>query len=330
MISDALNLDNPVFSEPYMSTPDVSHFHAISVNAPVSTLVEGYIHDSIAEATRRAYLFDLAQFERWGGRIPCEPNDLAAYLAECAATLAVATLVRRVAAIARAHHARGVPSPTRAEVVRATLRGIRRRCGTAQREARPLLRDELFRTLDAIGDSAKDARDRALLLIGFAAGFRRSELVGLDVPDIEIVPQGLVIHLRRSKTDQDGAGRKIGVPFGRTRFCPVTALGLWRERSGITEGPLFRPVARNGRIATTRLSGEAISVIVKARVAAAGYDPTRYSGHSLRAGLATSAAQAGVALWRIRKQTGHASDAMLARYIRAGELFIDNAAGALL
>jgi integrase len=110
----------------------------------------------------------------------------------------------------------------------------------------------------------------------------------------------------------------------------VTALGLWRERSGIAEGPLFRPVDRQGRIAVGRLSGEAISVIVKARVAAAGYDPTRYSGHSLRAGLATSAAQAGVALWRIRKQTGHASDAMLARYIRAGELFIDNAAGALL
>jgi integrase len=190
----------------------VSHFRASSVNAPPSTLVEGYIHDSIAEATRRAYLFDLAHFEAWGGRIPCEPNDLAAYLAECAATLAVATLVRRLAAIARAHHARGVPSPTRAEVVRATLRGIRRRCGTAQREARPLLRDELFRTLDAIGDSMKDARDRALLLVGFAAGFRRSELVGLDMPDIEIVPQGLVIYLRRSKMDQEAQAARSASP----------------------------------------------------------------------------------------------------------------------
>jgi integrase len=330
MTFDVLTSDNPPFPEPSQADPDVSHFHAISVNAPVSTLVEGYIHDSIAEATRRAYLFDLTHFEQWGGRIPCDPNDLAEYLAEQAETLAVATLVRRLAAIARAHHARGVPSPTRAEVVRATMRGIRRRCGTAQREARPLLRDELFRALDAIGDSLKDARDRALLLVGFAAGFRRSELVGLDVPDIEIVPQGLVIHLRRSKTDQEGAGRKIGVPFGRTRFCPVTALGLWRERSSIAEGPLFRPVDRNGRVAIARLSGEAISVIVKARVAAAGYEPARYSGHSLRAGLATSAAQAGIAPWRIRQQTGHASDAMLARYVRDGEMFVDNAAGALL
>ena len=327
---DGHTLDNPLFSEPPKPDPGVSHFRAISVNAPASTLVEGYIRDSIAEATRRAYLFDLAHFERWGGRIPCEPNVLAAYLAECAATLAVATLVRRCAAIARAHQARGVPSPTRAEVVRATLRGIRRRCGTAQREARPLLRDELFHTLDCIGDSMKDARDHALLLVGFAAGFRRSELVRLDAPDIEIVPQGLVIHLRRSKTDQEGVGRNIGVPFGRTRFCPVTALSLWRDRSRIAAGPLFRPVDRLGRIATTRLSGEAISVIVKARVAAAGYDPARYSGHSLRAGLVTSAAQAGVAPWRIRQQTGHASDVMLARYIRDGEMFVDNAAGALL
>jgi integrase len=330
MRSAGQTLDNPLLSEPSKADPGASHFRASTVNEPPSTLVEGYIHDSIAEATRRAYLFDLAHFEAWGGRIPCEPNVLAAYFAEHAETLAMATLVRRLAAIARAHQARGFPSPTQAEVVRATMRGVRRRCGKAQREARPLLRDELFRTLDRIGDSMKDARDRALLLVGFAAGFRRSELVGLDVPDIEIVPQGLVIHLRRSKTDQEGASRKIGVPFGRTRFCPVTALGLWRERSGFAEGPLFRPVDRNGRIAAARLSSEAISVIVKARVAAAGYDPARYSGHSLRAGLATSAAQAGVAPWRIRQQTGHASDAMLARYVRDGELFVDNAAGALL
>ena len=329
MILDALTSDNPRLSEPSKPELGVSYFRA-SPDFSIPEVVEGYIRDSMADATRRAYLNDLAHFEQWGGRIPCDPGVVAAYLAEHAGALAVATLVRRLAAIARGHQARGIASPTQAEIVRATLRGIRRRCGTAQREARPLLRDELFRTLDAIGDSAKDARDRALLLIGFAAGLRRSELVGLDVSDIEIVPQGLVIHLRRSKTDQEGAGRKIGVPFGRTRFCPVTALGHWRERSGIAEGPLFRPVDRNGRIAPARLSGEAVSVIVKARVEAAGYDPARYSGHSLRAGLATSAAQAGVPAWRIRQTTGHASDAMLARYIRDGEMFVGNAAGMLL
>ena len=140
----------------------------------------------------------------------------------------------------------------------------------------------------------------------------------------------MIIHLRRSKTDQEGAGRKIGIPFGRTRFCPVTAVQQWRERSGVTEGPIFRPVDRHGRIAPERLSAEAVSSIIKQRVRAAGFDPNGYSGHSLRAGFATSAAQAGISSWRIRQQTGHASDAMLSRYIRDGELFIDNAAGALL
>jgi integrase len=136
--------------------------------------------------------------------------------------------------------------------------------------------------------------------------------------------------LRRSKTDQNGAGRKIGIPHGRGRWCPVAALEEWFAASGIGEGALFRPVDRYHRIAAKRLSGEAVCSVVRERVQAAGIDPGNYSGHSLRAGLATSAAQAGVSSWKIRQQTGHASDAMLSRYIRDGELFIGNAAGALL
>ncbi len=176
----------------------------------------------------------------------------------------------------------------------------------------------------------KDARDRALLLIGFAGGFRRSEIVGLNCDDVERVRQGLVITLRRSKTDQEGAGRKVGIPFGRTRHCPVLALDQWLAISGIEAGPVFRPVNRHGRVSSERLSGEAVSLIVKERVAADSIDPTGYSGHSLRAGFATSAAQAGVSMLKIRSQTGHASDGMLARYVRAGELFLDNAVGSLL
>ena len=136
--------------------------------------------------------------------------------------------------------------------------------------------------------------------------------------------------MRRSKTDQESAGRKVGIPYGRSRYCPVIALDHWLAASAIDQGPLFRPVNRHGRIATQRLSGEAISQIVKERVAAAGIDPSGFSGHSLRAGFATSAVQAGVSMLKIRAQTGHASDAMLARYVRDGELFIDNASGALL
>jgi integrase len=292
--------------------------------------VASYVRESLAPNTRRAYLSDLGEFERWGGSIPASAETVAAYLAARADTLAVASLVRHAASISKVHEARGLPNPTRAELVHSTLRGIKRRRGCAQREAMPLLRDDLLLVLDVMGDGLRDIRDKAVLLVGFAAALRRSELVGLDVEDIEHVRQGIVLHLRRSKTDQDGRGRKIGIPFGRTRSCPVAALDAWLAASEITEGAIFRPVDRHGRIQPSRLSGEAVSLVVRERVAAAWFDPAPYSGHSLRSGLATSAAQAGVPTWRIKAQTRHASDAMLSRYIRDGEMFSENAAGALL
>jgi integrase len=303
---------------------------AINCTDSVPETLAGYVRDSLAPNTRRAYLSDLAHFESWGGRVPATPEATASYLAAHAETLSMATLARRLASLAKAHRARGIASPTGSELVRAVLRGIKRRNGSAQKEAKPLLRDDLFAVLDVMGDGLKDARDKALLLLGFAGGFRRSELVGINRQDVESVRQGIIIHLRRSKTDQDGAGRKIGIPHGRTRWCPVAVLDEWLAKSGIAEGPVFRPIDRHDRISAERLSGEAVSLVVKERVKAARIDPSGYSGHSLRAGLATSAAQAGVPSWKIRQQTGHASDAMLSRYIRDGKLFTSNAAGALL
>jgi integrase len=325
-----LTRDNPLLSRLTKAAEGVSHFSAISCTEGLPPQVHGFIRDSLSSNTQRAYQSDLREFERWGGSIPASPEVMASYLADRADTLGVATLVRHLASISKAHEARGYANPTRSELVRATLRGIRRVKGCAQREAKPLLRDDLLLVLDAMGDSIKDMRDRALLLIGFAGALRRSELVGLDVGDIEHVRQGIILHLRRSKTDQDGEGRKIGIPFGRTRWCPVAALDAWLTASGIAEGAIFRPGDRHGRMHGARLSGEAVSLVVRERVAAAGLEPTLYSGHSLRAGLATSAAQAGVPTWRIKAQTRHASDAMLARYIRDGGLFTENAAGALL
>jgi integrase len=255
---------------------------------------------------------------------------VADYLAACAGELSVATIARRVAAIAKAHAARGISDPTKSELVRATLRGIRRTRGRAQRQAKPLIKEDLFVVLEAMDDSVKDVRDRALLLIGFAGGLRRSELVAIDVNDIEHVRQGVVINIRRSKTDQEGRGRKVGIPHGRTRWCPVIALSEWSELAGIFDGPVFRPVDRHGCMADSQLSGEAVSLVIKERVAAVGFDANYYSGHSLRAGLATSAAAAGASSWKIRAQTGHASDATLARYIRDADMFIDNVSGSLL
>ncbi|MCZ6860971.1 MAG: site-specific integrase, partial [Alphaproteobacteria bacterium] len=203
---------------------------------------------------------------------------LADYLAEHAGLLSVATLVRRLASISRAHQARALPNPTGSELVRATLRGIKRAHGRPQRRAKPLVKEDLFAVLAAIGDTLKDARDRALLLNGFAGGFRRSELIGIDRGDIETVRQGIVVHIRRSKTDQEGVGRKVGIPHGRTRWCPVMALNDWLERSGVEDGPVFRRVDRHGNLLDRRLSGEAVSLVIKARVATVGLDPDDYSG----------------------------------------------------
>lgn len=292
--------------------------------------VQRLIAASLSEGTKRGYQQDIAHFEAWGASIPASAETIAAYVADLAKAYKTATIVRRVTGLSKAHDAMGAANPTKSELVRATLRGIKRTLGSASKEAKPILREDLFQMLDCMGDSTKDIRDKALLLLGFAGAFRRSELVGLDVADIAHVRQGIVVTLRRSKTDQNGVGRKIGIPFGRSKWCPVKQLVYWLDHARIETGPLFRGINRHGHVAEQRLSGEAVCVIVKQRAEAAGFDPTGYSGHSLRAGLATSAAMAGASAWKIRQQTGHASDAMLNRYIRDGDMFTSNAAGMIL
>ena len=262
--------------------------------------------------------------------IPSTDRELAEYLADHAGQLSIATLKRRVVALGKVHEAKGLQSPTKSALIQSTLKGIKRAHGTLQRRAKPLLVADLINILNAMGGTAKDIRDRALLLVGFAGGFRRSELVALDREDVETVRQGLIITIRRSKTDQYGKGRKVGIPLARGKHCPVHALEHWLEIAGIDTGSIFRPVCRHGHISPHRLSGEAVSAIVKARVELIGLKPEEYSGHSLRSGLATSAAMAGVSSWKIRQQTGHASDATLSLYIRNGELFVDNATAVLL
>ncbi|WP_339759625.1 site-specific integrase [uncultured Sulfitobacter sp.] len=292
--------------------------------------VEHFIRESLSENTRQAYRSDLAHFTAWGGTLPATPEAVARYLAEHADSLATATLSRRVATLSMAHAANGWPNPCRKELVRATLRGIKRVKGTAQDQAKPLLREDLFLVLDALEDDPRSLRDRALLLIGWAGGFRSSELTGLDLSDIEEVREGLILHLRKSKTDQTGQGRKIGIPLGRTRHCPVAALSAWLDGRAQPESRVFRPVDRHGNMRGDLLRPDAISTILRDRLAGAGIEPDGYSGHSLRAGLATSAIKAGVPTYKVRAQTGHASDVMLARYVRDAGLFDGNAAGVLL
>lgn len=323
MPNDLLTSDNYPLSRPIPVC-------ALKCTEGASETLAELVRDSLAENTRRAYRSDLAHFQNSGGTLPASDIMIASYIATLSETLSTSTVVRRLTSISKAHEAAGLANAVRSPLVRATLRGIKRRHGTSQHQAKPLTKEDLFIVLGAMGDTMTDARDRALLLLGFAGAFRRSELVAIDKEDITAARQGIIVRLNRSKTDQAGIGRDVAIPYGRSRWCPVASLDLWLSRAGICGGAAFRPIDRFGHVGTGRLSGEAVSLIIKARVSAAGFDPRLYSGHSLRAGFATSAAQAGVSSWNIRRQTGHASDAMLAKYIRAAELFIDNPAGALL
>nr|WP_295981175.1 site-specific integrase [uncultured Agrobacterium sp.] len=294
------------------------------------TPVRDLLSYSIAANTKRAYAADLTGFAASGRQIPASPQDVAEYLAEKAGIYAVATLRRHLAAISKAHRTIGALDPVKSELIASTMRGIRRTFGVAQRQAKALLRDDLFAALDKLGDRPKDVRDRALLLLGFATATRRSELAALDVADVEFVAKGMLVTIRRSKTDQEAQGRTIAVPFGRTRHCPVTALKAWLELAERREGPIFVFIDKHGNLSSWRISGEAVSHVVKTRIAAAGYDPALFSGHSLRAGFATSAAQAGASTYKIRQVTGHRSEASLARYIRDADLFADTAAARVL
>lgn len=301
---------------------------------PITVAGEGssyaeYVRNSVSDNTRRAYRADLDHFLGWGGSLPSQPEQIAQYVAAHAGLLSVSTLTRRLAAIAKAHRRIGEVTPTSDELVRATMRGIKRQFGVAQRQAIPLMLEDLVRVLAGTGGDLRSIRDRALLIVGFAGAFRRSELVALRVSDVEWVNKGVFVVLRRSKTDQVGAGRTIAIPYGRGRWCPVRELEEWLEAAHLEQGPIFRRIEGTNRVSPSSLSGEAVSAILKRRLEDVGFDGARYSGHSLRAGFATSAARAGASSWRIRSQTGHASDAMLQRYVREADLFRDNAVGLL-
>ena len=216
-------------------------------------------------------------------------------------------------------------------IVTATLAGIRRQLGTAPKAKAPLMTVDLRRMVDALPASLLGLRDRALLLVGFAGAFRRSELVALTLADVRECAEGSAGDgAPRSKTDQEGEGQVKGIPYGRNESaCPVRALRAWLEAAGVKDGPLFRSVSRHGRVGGG-LSDRDVARAVKKAAAAAGIDPALFSGHSLRSGLATSAAAAGVSERIIMQQTGHKSERMVRRYIRDGNLFRENAAAAVL
>ena len=303
--------------------------------APLADAAREYMAGAKAEATKRAYSADWSDFSAWcsvrgAAALPASTEAVVLYLTELSATHKVSTLVRRLSAISQAHQVAGFESPTRSAVVRTLMAGIRRAKGTAPMAKAPTLTEDIRAMLATLPAGLTGTRDRALLLTGFAGAFRRSELVSLNYADVEFNSRGVVLTLRRSKTDQEGHGRKVALPYGSTfETCPMRSLQAWLEESGITQGPLFRPINRHGQMQPDRLSGFAVSLIVKRCVAAAGLDASKYSGHSLRSGFATAAAIAGASERAIMNQTGHQSTKMVRRYIRDGNLFRDNAAAKL-
>lgn len=289
---------------------------------------------AFATNTQRAYIGDLRAFVDWCGRhglraLPAEPHTLALYLSDMASQgRKPSTITRRLASISTAHKTHGIePNPAHDAEVHTTLKGIKRTLGVRPAKKAAAEIDLLRRMVDTCPDTLTGARDRALLLIGFAGGYRRSELVGLDVEDVELVIEGLRVTLRRSKTDQEGRGVEKGIPyFSRPEQCPVRTFRVWLERSGINKGPLWRAINRHDQIRPGRLGDQAVASIIKRAALRAGLDPARFAGHSLRAGFATSAAAGGASLAAIMDQTGHRSTATVTGYVRRASLFKDNAA----
>ena len=309
-----------------------------STGADVSPLpyqVREFIRASKAESTLRGYRSDWRHFCGWCEShavcsLPAPPEVVASYIAEYANFLRVGSIQRRLNAIAEAHKATGLESPTATGMVRNTLKGIRRTLGTAIVQKAPTLTPDICAMVESTDVGMIGVRDRALILLGFAGAFRRSEVVGLDIEDCLFGKDGLAVTLRRSKTDQEGHGRKIGIPYGANpETCPVRALQSWIEQASISTGPLFRPITRHGNVQDERLAGIAVARIVKKLAERVGLDPAKFSGHSLRAGHATAAAVAGASERSIMNQTGHRSVQMVRRYIRDGSLFRDNSAGKL-
>lgn len=286
-----------------------------------SKLVASFTKASQSNSTKRSYAQDIRHVKA-NAKWPATPEVVADNLARFAGKLSVATLEHRLVAIHRAHVDRGLESPVRNLLVKRTMQGIRRTFGSAQRQVRALVKDDLLELLIATAKQKpmKAARDKAMLLLGFAGAFRRSELVALTLEDIMPHAHGIELLIRHSKTDQEGQGQTVFVPLAKSEErCPVRALQHWLEVAGIGSGPLFRAINRHDKIVSDRaLTAQAVALVVKRAVGSArGAEAAKgVSGHSLRAGFVTEAASVGMHVSAIMGQSRHLSYDMVMRYIR--------------
>ena len=281
------------------------------------------LKNSKARNTLRAYQADFRDFSAFCSKngfssMPTEPKIMALYLTHLSSTSKFSTLKRRIASISVIHKMKGHYLDTKHPVIMENLHGIKRRKGSNQKAKKPILINDLKLIIQAIDQSnetkKKKIRDKALILVGFSGGFRRSELVDIDKNDVEFVNEGIKIFIKRSKTDQSGEGMIKDIPyFNNKLFCPVTNLTNWLEYTKIQDGKIFD------------ISDKSVSLIIKKYVSLSGLDPDKYAGHSLRSGFATTTAESGAEERNIMAMTGHKTTQMVRRYIKEANLFKNNA-----
>ena len=242
----------------------------------------------------------------------------------------MSTLKRRLVSIGVIHKLKGYYLDTKHPSIKENIMGIKRRKGSIQKGKKPILINDLKLIIDVIdqqkNEDIKKLRDRSIILIGFSGGFRRNEIVALDFEDLDFVSEGLKIDIKRSKTDQFGEGSKKALPyFDNSQYCPVVSLQKWIKISKINSGSLFRRFSKGSKLSENRLTDQTVALLIKTYLQLAGIDSKKYSGHSLRSGFATSAAESGAEERSIMTMTGHKSTEMVRRYIKEANLFKNNA-----
>jgi len=294
------------------------------------------LQNSKANNTVRAYKSDFNDFSLFCAQngfksLPSEPKIVSLYLTYLSTKeVKISTLKRRLVSIGVIHKLKGHYLDTKHPSIIENIMGIKRRKGSIQKSKKPILINNLKKIINAIDEQKKEEikkyRDRTIILIGFSGGFRRNEIVSLDYDDLDFVPEGLKINLRRSKTDQFGEGFKKALPyFDNSQYCPVSSLKNWLEISKINSGPVFRRFVKGSKLSENRLTDQTVALLIKEYLNLTGMDSKNYSGHSLRSGFATSAAETGVEERSIMAMTGHKSTEMVRRYIKESNLFKNNA-----
>jgi len=294
------------------------------------------LQNSKANNTVRAYKSDFNDFGLFCAQngfksLPSEPKIVSLYLTYLSTKeVKMSTIKRRLVSIAVIHKLKGHYLDTKHPSIVENIMGIKRRKGIKQTGKKPLLINNLKQIINVIdkekNDEIKKIRDRSIILIGFSGGFRRNEIVSLDYEDLDFVEEGLKIRLKRSKTDQFGEGSVKGLPyFDNSEYCPVVSIRKWIKISKINSGPLFRRFTKGSKLSDNRLSDQTVALLLKNYLEIAGIESRNYSGHSLRSGFATSAAESGAEERSIMAMTGHKSTEMVRRYIKEANLFKNNA-----